>query len=117
MSSAIQAGTPATAPAPTRARPRRERRLVATPRALRTLASVCADDGPQVVWLSWPGGATVLPGATFEPAEFDVIVAHLAGCPVYADVRQLDLHRDRRAVLDLADPAPGRRPRLRLQDR
>lgn len=75
-------------------------RLMVTPRARRALARICGIKGRQALVLSWPGGATCLPAATYEPGAFDVIIGHVAGCPIHSDVRQLDYYRDRSAVID-----------------
>ncbi len=51
-----------------------------------------------------------------SPSEFDVIIGHIAGCPVYADVRQLGFFADRPLALDLAESVRWReRPLLRLR--
>lgn len=66
--------------------------------------------------LSWPGGATYLPITCYEPGEYDVIVGHMAGCPIVVDVRQLGWSPHTRVVLDIAQgPGPGRRPLLRMR--
>jgi uncharacterized protein (DUF779 family) len=82
-------------------------RLLVTAQARRVLRRLRRDEGPQALLLSWPGGVTCLPAAIFEPSMFDVIVGHVAGCPIHADLRQLACYRDRRAVLDVLNP--GRR--------
>jgi uncharacterized protein (DUF779 family) len=84
------------------------RRLVVTARARRAVAHVCRAAGRQAVVMSWPAGATYLPADTFVPGAYDIIVAHIAGCAVYADVRQIGFYADRSAVLDVQD---GRRSR------
>jgi uncharacterized protein (DUF779 family) len=76
---------------------------------------VCRHHGRQAVVLSWPAGAAYLPAAMWVPGRFDVIVGHVACCPIYADVRQLKLFPDARLVLDLTDGAAvSSRPPLRL---
>jgi hypothetical protein len=89
-------------------------RLAVTGRARRALTRMCQEDGPQVLVLSWPAGATVLPAAVFAPSPFDVIIGHVAGCPMHADVRQLDFYHDRHAVLDAPRWAMRAHPTLRL---
>ena len=77
-------------------------RLVVRPRARRVVVQTRKSAGPQALVLSWPGGATCLPANAFEPSDYDVIIGHVAGCPIHVDVRQLDYYRDRTAVLDAA---------------
>jgi hypothetical protein len=91
------------------------RRLAVTTRARLALARVIRTQGPQAFILSWPAGATYLPVAAFQPDGFAVIVGHIAGCPIYADVRQIAFYRDRRAVLDIPDGTVRERPVLRLR--
>lgn len=85
-------------------------RLVVTDRARRAMGRVCRDEGAQVVVLAWPGGATYLPVASYRPSKSDVVVGHIAGCPVYADLRRLGWSSRNRVVLDIVEaPRPGRR--------
>ncbi len=92
-------------------------RVVVTGRARRAIARTCREVGRQAVYLTWPAGATFLPAAAWRPGEFDVIVGHIARCPIYADVRQLALFAQRRAVIDVLDSRlPRRRPVLRVRD-
>jgi hypothetical protein len=91
-------------------------RLVVTDRARDAIRCLCRAGGPQALVVAWPAGVTYLAVAMFSPSEFDVTIAHIACCPVYADVRQLGFLADRHAVLDLAEPMSGReRPLLRLR--
>ena len=64
------------------------RRLVITDPARKAIERLCRDQGRQAVVLSWPGGATYLPIACYQPSEYAVIVGHIARCPIYADVRR-----------------------------
>src|SRR2546430_5129559 len=90
-------------------------RLVVTDRARDAIRCLCRASGPQALVVAWPA-VTCLPVARFSPSEFDVILGHLAGCPVYADVRQLGSFADTPAVLDLAEPMRWpERPLLRLR--
>jgi uncharacterized protein (DUF779 family) len=79
---------------------------------------VCRARGPHAIRLSWPAGVSYLPAKHHAAGPYDVIVGHVAGCPVYADVRQLSLFRERRAVLDAKTRLPlfsaAGRPVLRL---
>ncbi len=79
-------------------------RLVVTGRARDAIRCLCRAGGPQALVVGWPADVTCLPAARFSPSEFDVILGHIAGCPVYADVRQLGTFADTPAVLDLAEP-------------
>jgi uncharacterized protein (DUF779 family) len=80
-------------------------RVAFTPAARRVLTRVARRDGQQAIVLAWPAGAAYLPRADYAPHDFDVILGHVAGCPIYVDTRRLALFRDQRVVLD-ADPAP-----------
>jgi uncharacterized protein (DUF779 family) len=95
-----------------------DRRLRVTRHARRAVAEVRRARGPLAIRLSWPSGVAYLPSRHHSAGPYDVIIGHVAGCPVYADVRQLTLFRDRRAVLDALSRAPlftsPRRPVLRL---
>jgi hypothetical protein len=100
------------------ARPRRgsRRRLHVTVRARRALRDLVAESGPQHVIVAWPAGATTLPAAMHTVSPHEAIVGHVAGCPIFVDVRQVSLFRNRRGLLDV--PVPSRhhcRPLLRLQ--
>ena len=91
-------------------------RLVVTDRARRAMGQVCRGQGQQVVVLAWPGGATYLPRAAYRPTKYDVVVGHIAGCPVYADMRRLSWSSKTRVVLDVVEmPRPGGRPLLQLR--
>ncbi|HZC53899.1 MAG TPA: hypothetical protein VE441_15575 [Mycobacterium sp.] len=91
------------------------RRLVVTERAHDELAKACRNQGPQVLLLTWPGGAVALPLGQFEPSGYDVIIAHIARCPVYADVRQVEASGGEGAVLDVRRTVwDWERPRFRL---
>jgi hypothetical protein len=89
-------------------------RLVVNGRARRALTRICQAHGPQVLLISWPAGATVLPAALFTPGPFDVIIGHVAGCPMHADMRQLYFYRGRHAVLDAPRWPSRSHPVLRL---
>ena len=66
--------------------------------------------------LAWTGGATYLPRAAYRPTKYDVVVGHIAGCPVYADMRRLSWSGRTRVVLDVVEmPRPGRRPLLQVR--
>lgn len=91
------------------------RRLSVTAAARRAVVRVRREVGPQAVFMSWPAGATYVPEAAYLPGEFDVIVGHVARCPIYADVRQLAFYRDRSAVLDVHEPQHQGRPVLRVR--
>lgn len=80
-------------------------RVAFTPAARRALTTVSRRDGQQAILLAWPAGATYLRRADYLPHTFDVILGHVAGCPIYVDTRRLALFRNQRVVLD-ADPAP-----------
>ncbi len=91
-------------------------RIVVTDRARDAIRSVCRAGGPQALVVAWPAGIAYMPAAMFSGSVFDVILGHVARCPVYADVRQLGAFADRHAVLDLAESMQWReRPLLRLR--
>jgi uncharacterized protein (DUF779 family) len=91
-------------------------RIVVTDRARDAIRSVCREGGPQALVVAWPAGVAYMPATMFSGSEFDVILGHVARCPVYADVRQLGAFADRHAVLDLAESMQWReRPLLRLR--
>ena len=91
-------------------------RIVVTDRARDAIRSLCCAGGPQALVVAWPAGVAYLPAAMFSRSQFDVILGHVARCPLYADVRQLGAFADRRAVLDLAESMEWReRPLLRLR--
>jgi len=60
--------------------------------------------------LTWPGGANYLPAAMHRAGPYDVVVGHVARCPIYVDLRQLKLFRGRYMRIDVNDRAhpPGR---------
>ena len=89
-------------------------RLVVTGAARDAIGRLCRDDGRQAVLLCWPGGAVCLPLSLYTPAAFDVIIGHIARCPIYVDVRQLRFTAGTHAVLD-ATQACAQRPVLRLR--
>src|SRR6266568_8958510 len=91
-------------------------RLVVTNRARDAIRCLCRAGGLQALVVAWPADVRCLPVARFSPSEFDVILGHVAGCPVYADVRQLGFFADRCAVLDLAESMRWpERPLLQLR--
>src|SRR6266568_9485172 len=91
-------------------------RLVVTNQARDAIRCLCRAGGLQALVVGWPAGVACLPVARFSPSEFDVILGHVAGCPVYADVRQLWSFADRHAVFDLAEPTRWpERPLLQLR--
>jgi hypothetical protein len=85
-------------------------RLLITARARKALRRLCAEAGRQHLVLTWPGGANYLPAAMHHAGPYDVVVGHVARCPIYADLRQLDLFRTRYMLIDVNDCAhpPGR---------
>ncbi len=91
-------------------------RIVVTDQARDAIRCLCRAVGPQALVVAWPAGVAYLPVAMYSRSQFDVILSHVARCPVYADVRQLGAFADRRAVLDLAESMEWReRPLLRLR--
>jgi hypothetical protein len=89
-------------------------RLVVTDAARDAVRRLCRDTGRQVLLLSWPGGAVCLPSSLYTPTAFDVIIGHLARCPIFVDLRQLGFPAGARVVLDATHAGP-RRPLLRLR--
>jgi hypothetical protein len=92
-------------------------RLVTFSRTARTAIVTASRAGKQqAVLLSWPAGAAYLPSEYYRPGEFDVVVGHIARCPVYVDVRRLALFRNQRLVVDAAPPTATRpHPPLRAR--
>ena len=111
----------ARAAAPSAARPRRRSgrlgsRLFITSRAREAIRTVREAVGMQHVLLSWPAGATLLPESLHVPDAYSVIVGHVARCPIYVDLRQLHLFRDRSILLDVPHPPRfGSRPVLQVR--
>jgi hypothetical protein len=89
-------------------------RLVVSGAARDAIGRLCRDDGLHALLLCWPGGATCLPLSLYTPTAFDVIIGHLARCPIYVDVRQLRFTAGTHAVLD-ATQVWKQRPLLRLR--
>ena len=89
-------------------------RLVGSGAARDAIGRLCRDDGRQALLLGWPGGAVCLPVSLYTPTAFDVIIGHIARCPVYVDVRQLRFTPGTHAVLD-ATQVWKQRPLLRLR--
>jgi hypothetical protein len=91
------------------------RRLVVSDLAGEVIAGLFDEQGQQAIVLCWPRGAACLPLALHVPGEYEVVIRHIACCPIYVDVRQLGWSTARRAVLDVAEsPRAGKRPVLRL---
>jgi uncharacterized protein (DUF779 family) len=80
-------------------------RITVTLRARKYLRDLHEELGEQVLLLSWPGGATCLPADVYDPGPYNVIVGHIARCPVYTDLRQLAIYDDRSLVLDASGSA------------
>lgn len=91
------------------------RRIVVTTGARRAIRRLCRQRGPHTVLLAFPGGAVCLPIAIFSPSRFDVIVGHVARCPIYADIRQLEFYARRRVALDVAERPADRIPLFSLR--
>jgi hypothetical protein len=90
--------------------------VVFSPAARSAILNACRRGKRQAVLLSWPAGATYLPQDCYQPGEFDVVVGHVAGCPIYADVRRLALFAERRVLVDAEQPSRTREhPPLRVQ--
>lgn len=117
-STPIHSSDPSASPLPTAPSVRLAGRLLFTLRARSVIGALSRNGGPQCVHVCWPGGVTCLPAGVYDPGPCDVIVAHVAGSPVYADVRQLALFRDRCLVVDAPDRVrPPRLPMLRTAAR
>jgi len=85
-------------------------RLQVTAAARSALATLRHDRGPQVLYVSWPGGATVLPDGVFAPGPYEAIIGHVARCPVYADVRAVNHSATDTVTLDVAPGGAGSYP-------
>jgi hypothetical protein len=92
-------------------------RLQISARVRRAMRRLRAGAGPQHVVLTWPGGANYLPAPMHYVGPFDVVVGHVARCPIYADVRQLDLFRSECMFIDVNDAREPRRPILKTNHR
>lgn len=93
-------------------------RLRVTVRARRALADLCREQGRQHLVLTWPAGVALLPAALHRPGVHEVIVGHLAQCPIYVDLRQVALWPDRQMLLDVVSRRVrlGARPCFVLHD-
>jgi len=89
-------------------------RLVVTDAARDAIRRLCRDTGRQALLLSWPGGAVCVPSSLYTPTAFDVIIGHIARCPIFVDLRRLGFPAGARVVLDATHGWP-RRPLLRLR--
>lgn len=89
-------------------------RLHITVRTRIAIRKLCAEAGPQHLLLTWPGGVNYLPATIHDVGPYDVVVGHLARCPIYADIRQLDMFRTHRMLIDVNDTErTPRRPLLK----
>jgi hypothetical protein len=84
-------------------------RLLISVRVRKAIRRLCAGAGPQHVVLTWPGGANYLPAWMHDAGPYDVVVGHVARCPIYADLRQLELFRTHRMVIDVEHERAPRR--------
>ena len=90
-------------------------RVAFTAAAREVIAAACRRGGQQIILLAWPTAATYLPANSYRPSEFDVVVACVNGCPVYADTRRLAMATDTRVVFDAEAYTLGRpNPPLRV---
>jgi hypothetical protein len=76
-------------------------RLVISVGAQSAISQVCARDGLQHLILSWPAGATMVPASMHQAAMHEAIVGHVSRCPIYVDLQQFALFRNRRLILDV----------------
>jgi hypothetical protein len=84
-------------------------RLQISARVRKAMRRFCASAGPQHVVLTWPGGANYLPATMHHAGPYDVVVGHVARCPIYADLRQLELFRGHCMFIDVDDAHNPRR--------
>ena len=89
--------------------------MLVTERARECLQQLCADFGPQAVYLMWPDGVTCLPMELSQTGAFDVIIAHIDRCPVYSDVHEVVELGDPLLIDAAPDARPGHLPRLQLR--
>jgi hypothetical protein len=87
-------------------------RLLISARVRRAMRRFCAGAGPQHVVVTWPGGANYLPAAMHHAGPYDVVIGHVARCPIYADLRQLELFRSDCMRIDVNAAHDPRRPVL-----
>ena len=68
-------------------------RVVGSSNAVRTLAQMCRDVGPQVILLRGPCAAVhvarTMPRREFVPREYQERIGQVADCSVYADLRHI----------------------------
>lgn len=84
-------------------------RLLFSARVRKAMRRLCAGAGPQHVVVTWPGGANYLPATMHHAGPYDVVVGHVARCPIYADLRQLELFRSHCMLIDVNDAHDRRR--------
>lgn len=77
-------------------------RVTATADARRELEGLGSEAGPQVLLLSWPPVAVLIPAKLYAAGPTHVTLGHIAGYPVQADVRQLRHFGATPVVLDVA---------------
>ena len=53
--------------------------------------------------LTWPGGVNYPPAALHHAGPYDVVVVPAARCPIYADLRPLELFRTSYMLIDVQD--------------
>ena len=82
-------------------------RLGVSPAAQTAVAAACQRGERQVVVLDWPSGVTCRPRRQYRPGDHDAIIGHVAGCPVYADLRGLARFPARGVLLDAEPPSPA----------
>jgi hypothetical protein len=87
-------------------------RLLISARVRKAIRRFCAGAGPQHVVVTWPGGANYVPAWMHNAGPYDVVVGHVARCPIYADLRQLELFRTDCMLIDVDYERARRRPLL-----
>ncbi|MEO6704176.1 MAG: hypothetical protein ABI140_13385 [Jatrophihabitantaceae bacterium] len=91
--------------------------LLVSDSARSAISTLCRDRGRHAILLGWPTGVGYLPADSFAPRDCDVIIGHVAGCPVYVDLRDRAQLAAPRLVLEVAAGPPDRRTPVLRQRR
>ena len=77
-------------------------RIVATPRMRARLTELVDEEGPHRVLVEWPMTARCVPAASHSASSLDVIIGHVASCPIFVDLQLLTwFFKDRVLEVDI----------------